>query len=356
MIDIQKECENRFKKEQEYLGTNKLINQINPLVSVTVTTYQHAAYIKDCLEGILMQKTNFPFEIIIGEDESTDGTREICIEYAEKYPDKIRLFLRNRETSQLYDENGKFVKRFNGLWTRMSARGKYIALCEGDDYWTDPLKLQIQVNVLEKHPQYVFCCHRFKRYIQNEGVFENDFTSDWYENNENYEIDTNILFNIWPTSTLTMMIRKNAVYNASKNTQNFKHSMDVHFFYYLLKEGKGISINRIMAVYRVHEGGISSGLNRDKFITKAYLVHKELHEANRHEESLRKKYFTYLIRMQTETSQSFRKKMRIFKEGLNAYKGRKELLSLMLHTIKGILPAFVTKSIINIRHSKNSIK
>ena len=111
-----------------------------------------------------------------------------------------------------------------------------------------------------------------------------------------------------------------------------------------------------MAVYRVHEGGISSGLNRDKFITKAYLVHKELYEANRHEESLRKKYFTYLIRMQTETSQSFRKKMRIFKEGLNAYKGRKELLSLMLHTIKGILPAFVTKSIINLRHSKNSIK
>lgn len=61
MIDIQKECENRFKKEQEYLGTNKLINQINPLVSITVTTYQHADYIKDCLEGNINAKNEFPF-------------------------------------------------------------------------------------------------------------------------------------------------------------------------------------------------------------------------------------------------------------------------------------------------------
>lgn len=319
------------------------------LVSICCITYNHEKYIRDAIEGFLMQKTDFPFEVLIHDDASTDGTADIIREYETKYPDIIKPIY---QTENQYSKGIKISATYN--YPR--AKGKYIALCEGDDYWTDPLKLQIQVNVLEKHPQYVFCCHRFKRYIQNEGVFENDFTSDWYENNENYEIDTNILFNIWPTSTLTMMIRKNAVYNASKNTQNFKHSMDVHFFYYLLKEGKGISINRIMAVYRVHEGGISSGLNRDKFITKAYLVHKELHEANRHEESLRKKYFTYLIRMQTETSQSFRKKMRIFKEGLNAYKGRKELLSLMLHTIKGILPAFVTKSIINIRHSKNSIK
>ena len=319
------------------------------LVSICCITYNHEKYIRDAIEGFLMQKTDFPFEVLIHDDASTDGTADIIREYETKYPDIIKPIY---QTENQYSKGIKISATYN--YPR--AKGKYIALCEGDDYWTDPLKLQIQVNVLEKHPQYVFCCHRFKRYIQNEGVFENDFASDWYENNENYEIDTNILFNIWPTSTLTMMIRKNAVYNASKNTRNFKHSMDVHFFYYLLKEGKGISINRIMAVYRVHEGGISSGLNRDKFITKAYLVHKELYEANRHEESLRKKYFTYLIRMQTETSQSFRKKMRIFKEGLNAYKGRKELLSLMLHTIKGILPAFVTKSIINIRHSKNSIK
>jgi glycosyltransferase involved in cell wall biosynthesis len=97
--------------QREYLGNKKPINMITPLVSVTVTAYQHVNYIKECLDGIIMQKTNFDFEIIVGEDESTDGTRELCIEYAEKYPDKIRLFLRDRKLSQYY-ENEKLICRF----------------------------------------------------------------------------------------------------------------------------------------------------------------------------------------------------------------------------------------------------
>ena len=87
----------RFLLQKEYLGDNKLVNQINPLVSITVATYQHVDYIKQCLDGILMQKTNFLYEIIIGEDGSIDGTQEICKEYARKYPDKIRLFIRDRK-------------------------------------------------------------------------------------------------------------------------------------------------------------------------------------------------------------------------------------------------------------------
>ena len=127
-MDISKIYKERFALEKEYLGTNKPVNKISPIVSVCIATYQHAGFIKDCLEGALMQKTDFDFEIIIGEDESNDGTRQICVEYAEKYPDKIRLFLRNRETSQLYDKDGKFICRFNGKWNRESAKGRYIAL------------------------------------------------------------------------------------------------------------------------------------------------------------------------------------------------------------------------------------
>ena len=76
----------------EYLGSNKAVNRLNPLVSVSVVTYNQIEYIKKCLDSVLMQETDLPFEIIVGEDGSTDGTREICIEFAEKYPDKIRLF------------------------------------------------------------------------------------------------------------------------------------------------------------------------------------------------------------------------------------------------------------------------
>src|SRR5690554_1685950 len=124
----------------------------NPLVSVCVQTYQHAPYIRECLDSILMQKTDFPFEILLGEDASTDGTREICIEYAEKFPDKIRLFLHQRENNiQILDCP---TGRFNTLHNFYKSRGKYIAICEGDDYWIDPLKLQKQIDILEKNVEY----------------------------------------------------------------------------------------------------------------------------------------------------------------------------------------------------------
>ena len=90
----------RFQLQQEYLGDNKAINAVSPIVSVCVSTYQHVDFIRECLDGILMQVTDFPFEIVVGEDESTDGTRDICIDYARRFPDKIRLFLRERSLSQ----------------------------------------------------------------------------------------------------------------------------------------------------------------------------------------------------------------------------------------------------------------
>jgi|GEM_PF-625753 len=153
MSGFEKALHERFLLQEEYLGSDKLINKIEPLVSVTVATYQQVEFIKECLDGILMQKVNFPYEVIIGEDGSIDGTQRICKEYAEKYPDRIRLFIRDRKLSQYIDEDGS-ISRFNGIWNRMSARGKYIAWCEGDDYWIDALKLQKQVDFLENNQDY----------------------------------------------------------------------------------------------------------------------------------------------------------------------------------------------------------
>lgn len=136
-----------------------------PLVSVCVQTYQHAPYIRDALEGILMQKTDFPFEIVLGEDGSTDGNREICIEYADKYPDIIRLFLNSREN--VVYVKGRPTGRWNFLNNLRHARGKYIALLPGDDYWTDPLKLQKQVDVLERHPGIVACHHWYEHRFED---------------------------------------------------------------------------------------------------------------------------------------------------------------------------------------------
>jgi glycosyltransferase involved in cell wall biosynthesis len=156
-MNLVEELQRRFLLQEEYLGSDKLVNRINPVVSVTVPTYQHIGYIRDCLDGILMQKTEFHYEILLGEDDSTDGTREICREYAEKHPDKIRLFLRDRKTSHY--KSGDISVVFNWFFLLLSARGKFIAICDGDDYWIDPEKLQKQVNYLEANPECSWCFH-----------------------------------------------------------------------------------------------------------------------------------------------------------------------------------------------------
>ena len=124
-----------------------------PLVSIICTTYNHQAYIKDALEGFIMQKTNFPFEIIVHDDASTDNTASIIKEYQEKFPG---LFV------NIYQTVNQFSRKEVNIWTEITfpmARGKYIALCEGDDFWTDPLKLQKQVDFLEKNIEYSMVCH-----------------------------------------------------------------------------------------------------------------------------------------------------------------------------------------------------
>ena len=126
----------------------------NPLVSVRTSTYQHASYIKQCIEGVLMQKTNFPFEFIIGEYFSKDGTREIVLEYAKKHSDIIRVLTA--------DYN---VANANGRRCFYGARG-YIAICEGDDFWIDPLKLQKQVDILEENEEFGMCYTQAKVFIQ----------------------------------------------------------------------------------------------------------------------------------------------------------------------------------------------
>ena len=104
-----------------------------PFVSISVTTFNQKNYIKDCLDGILNQRTTFQFEIILGEDQSNDGTREVCQDYAKRYPEKIKLFLRSRK--DVIYINGNATGRYNFLENLKACRGKYIALCEGDDYW-----------------------------------------------------------------------------------------------------------------------------------------------------------------------------------------------------------------------------
>lgn len=115
-----------------------------PLVSVNMLTYNHRPYIVKAIEGVMAQKTAFPIELLIGEDCSTDGTRDIAFQYEKEYPDTIRVVTSKENVGP----------RRNGLRVIDASRGKYIAFCEGDDYWHKEDKLQKQVNFLESNPDY----------------------------------------------------------------------------------------------------------------------------------------------------------------------------------------------------------
>lgn len=119
-----------------------------PLVSVYMITYNHGPFIRKAIEGVMMQRTDFPYELVIGEDCSQDDTREICFDCQRQYPDKIRVLWANENV---------YLKGSNDRRTFARCRGEYIALCEGDDYWTDPLKLQKQVDVMRAHPNVGLC-------------------------------------------------------------------------------------------------------------------------------------------------------------------------------------------------------
>lgn len=120
----------------------------NPVVSVHMMAYRHEKYIAEAIESVMMQQTDFEFELVIGEDASPDRTREICFEYQRRYPERIRV---------LWSKENVFSIGGNATRITNACRGEFIAFCEGDDYWTDPYKLQKQVDVMRKHPNVGLC-------------------------------------------------------------------------------------------------------------------------------------------------------------------------------------------------------
>ena len=228
----------------------------NPLVSINCMTYNHKVFIRQCLDGFMMQKCSFDFEVLIHDDASTDGTQDIIREYEVKYPDIIKpIYQKENQYSKGIDPSLKY--------NAPRIKGKYIALCEGDDYWTDPYKLQKQVDFLESHPDYVMCSHRFNQYIQDKNLLEEE--KDLTFQGADYDLK-NLIGGKWLTQTLTVMYRRGAL--DLKEYESYGMSMDIILFYALLKNGKGYCFPDIMGTYRLHGGGVWSevSLNQRRLI------------------------------------------------------------------------------------------
>lgn len=220
-----------------------------PLVSIVCDTYNQVNYIRQCLDGILMQETNFPIEILVHDDASTDGTVDIVKEYETKYPYLIKpIYQRENQ----YSKGVKVTLEYQ--YSR--AKGKYIAFCEGDDFWTDPLKLQKQVDFLEANQDYVLCTHHFSRYYQTRNRYEEN-RSTRVAVNRTFTIEDYVLYNNWLTQPLTALYRRESL--NIRDLIIHPHMKDTILFYYILKHGKGYLMNECMGVYRIHQGGVWSG-------------------------------------------------------------------------------------------------
>ena len=209
-----------------------------PLLSIHCMVYNHEPYLRQCLDGFVMQRTDFPFEAIVHDDCSTDNSAAIIREYAEKYPDIIKPIL---EEENQYRKIG-----FSGIDQIMFAntRGKYIAVCEGDDYWTDPNKLQMQVDYMESHPQCGLIYTQAEQYNQETG----DFTLGWAKPSD-FE---SLIQSESPIITLTVCYRKKLMddyYSIVQPKTDWLMS-DYPKWLYIASKNEIIFSPMIMGVYR----------------------------------------------------------------------------------------------------------
>lgn len=238
-----------MKTEQEI--TSQWINN-NVLVSICCTVYNHEKYIEDALKGFLMQETNFAFEIIISDDCSTDATSEIIKKYTKKYPNIIKPIL--LEENQ-YSKGALPIRDF----ILPNVSGTYIALCEGDDYWTDSKKLRLQIDFLEQNQNFIGCGHN-TRFLKNESLTEELFV-DPINHKESYPFEDFIDSAYMHTTSL--VLRYNSEYKTEIDKFLKKYSNvdrnDVYMLLVFSNFGPLKYFNEVMSVYRMNDGGIWSG-------------------------------------------------------------------------------------------------
>ncbi|GGC02399.1 glycosyltransferase family 2 protein [Dyadobacter sediminis] len=226
-------------------------------VSVCVPAYNHEKYIAQMLDGALMQQTRFPFEIVIGDDASTDATPAIIQKYMQENPGRIRAFLHSE--NQGPKEPREFAGRNNVLQLLKACKGEYVAMCEGDDYWTDPLKLQKQVNFMDANPDFAMCHHNVTV------IYEDGSAPHLFNNPEQKLISTieDILEDKWFMATASWLYRNYFLINDFADWHAKAAAGDWAVAIQLAANGKIRYLPEVMGVYRKHSAGLSNVHSRD---------------------------------------------------------------------------------------------
>lgn len=220
----------------------------NPLLTVCLITYNHKQFIRQAIEGVIMQQVDFPFELLIADDFSTDGTRDILVEYQQKHPDLIRLILQEKNVGPAQN------------WTDLITlpQSKYIAYFEGDDYWIDTHKLRKQVEFMETNAEYSFCFHQALR------INEDTSEYDVYPQTAIRSFNEKEFLHLITIPMASLVYRKEVPIQIIKT-----HSHgDFLMLCSLLTHGKAYFFAEVMSVYRVHNTGVSFHHNSMNYIKR----------------------------------------------------------------------------------------
>ncbi|WP_313114927.1 glycosyltransferase family 2 protein [Aequorivita sediminis] len=246
-----------------------------PLVSILCITYNHQQFIGKCLESLTNQKCDFDFEILIHDDASTDGTQAIIKEFQLRYPKIVKPILQT--------EN-QWSRKPSGINLRFNyprAKGKYIALCEGDDYWIGEDKLQKQVTFLENNPDYSMICSAYNIVTEEsvQPIVKKGIVSVEKEDGKGFYFDLGDLIKHWFVRPSTALIKN--LSDKAKVLEDYDSPFDVHLFYHILKTKKGYYSKEILAGYNRHNRGVYSGRSPQELLLAHYYIFKEIYEKDK---------------------------------------------------------------------------
>lgn len=236
------------------------------MLSICVPTFNHENYIRQTLDSILMQKTNYTYEVLVGEDCSTDSTRDVLKAYEKEHPGRITVFYRE------HNMRNDIIK--NSIDLKKRARGKYTISMEGDDFWTDPYKIQKQIDFLEKHPEYIAVSHRCVIVDENSKVTGELYPECEYEEyNLKYYVSE-----IMPGQLATLMYRNPEVSIDFDTEVIYKGLLptDRMIYFTLASYGKIFCMQEVMSAYRVvrHKGTSFSATMKYDFQQKEEWHHE----------------------------------------------------------------------------------
>jgi len=230
----------------------------SPLVSVVITTYNHALFIGQCIDSILAQESDFEYEILIGEDDSTDGTRKIVQEFEKRFPDRIKAFYRSKAEKVFV--NGRMTGLYNLAATVAEARGKYVAMVDGDDFWLSETKMQKQVEILEDNDT-VSIVHTDIKMIHEADAYRRAKPS-----NKRQGSIIDLIKGKIQVRKSSAMFRRNFL----KFPEWYYHSPVADSVITLIAADQGsiYFIDEELTAYRVHSAGDHSGLTIEKRVEK----------------------------------------------------------------------------------------